>query len=358
MDNRRVFRQHILVTLVAPGLPWMAVIALLTSAVLFLLPLASLASWLLLLALLPVLKLFRLCLNWWAYSVVAVDGSNALTERSGIVKARQRVIPLTDFSPVMYEQPRWASILGLDMADITIATMDGRKVLPCMGDFSDLWIVIQSRGQEVPLKRPSLLVVLSRRFWRSMSVLGRWSFVSLLSLASTLFSLGRSALNWLTSTHGSWVSLADRPPQATRRRTTAPDFHFTVPRYRIAPRARARSPDSMVRRRAAHDGGYVYRETSFSPHTPSSAGLYAFFQQFIMTDGNWTVGHYEAPDSGRKYYPKGIQAHIARYYLDQLRQKWILIPVNGRERLSSRIRSVKDIQRLIPNLLEPLGKAA
>jgi hypothetical protein len=350
MGYRRVFRQHVLPTLLLPGLPWIAAITLLAGGVLFLLLYSPLAIGLLLPALFPVARLLRLYVRWLSYSVVAVAGSNTLTLRSGIVTAREQLIPLTDFSPAMYEQPRWAVALGLDLGSITIATMDGRKVFPRMGDFSELWTVIQSRGQIVPRGRPSALVAVGQVVWRSAVRGARWSLARLSSLVLALLARVRTRLGRRTS----------RRPPAARGGMAAPQhpFGLDLEVQRRAPRTGAGRPAPRDRRRARYDGGYIYRGTYFSPQTPSSAGLYAFCQQFVLTDGNWAAGHYQAADRTRRYYPNGIRDRLARLYLDQLRQKSILIPVNGRERLSSRIGSIRDIKRLIPVFPELPDRAA
>jgi hypothetical protein len=344
-------------TLVIPGLPWCAVTLLLIGAVLFLLAASPLALGLLVFIAFPTCKLLHLYLDWLAYSIVAVAGSTVLTERSGILTERERLIPLATFSTVEYERPKWASWLGLDFGDIQINAIGGPFVLRTMGGSADLWRVIKSRGQEVPPKRPSALYTLSAWLRRSVRSAGRRTAASLALLLSGLAHAGRAACCQSANSFRALLPLARRRRRATPQ--VEPD-HGSQPMatlQRSPGRAMARQRSRRNRLRIAADSNYMYKGTPFSQHSASRAGLYAFAEQFILT-GQWTPWVYHASDPGRQYYPKGISEQVARFYLDQLRQKSILITVNGRERLSSRIRSIRDIQRLIPDLRGPLGKAA
>lgn len=133
MGHSRVFRQHWLVKLVLPGLPWFSFIVLISVAVLYLLRYSHHALWLLVLVVFPFLKLLRLQLEWLGYSLSAVASSNVLTVRSGVLNAQERLIPLTQFATVTYEPPWWTSLFGLDVADAILGPIGGPYVLPSMG---------------------------------------------------------------------------------------------------------------------------------------------------------------------------------------------------------------------------------
>lgn len=109
------------------------------------------------------------------------------------------------------------------------------------------------------------------------------------------------------------------------------------------------------------DGGYIYKGASFSPVIPSYAGFCAFCEQFVLTDKNWTRWRYRIRNASRLYYPDSLSDRVARSYLRRLRQAFIVIPgPNGAsgERLSCRIHSIEDIQRLVPDFPEPVSRAA
>jgi hypothetical protein len=106
---------------------------------------------------------------------------------------------------------------------------------------------------------------------------------------------------------------------------------------------------------------YVYQGETFSPLIASYPGFYAFCQQFILTEGDWSPACYRARDTSRRYYRDGISPVLAHAYLTALREVCVLIPVrNGhaRERVSSRIHSIQDIKRLLPDLSARIGQAA
>jgi len=302
---RRVFRQHWLIKVALPGLPWFGFIMLISVTVLYLLRYSRHAHWLLVLVVFPLLKLFRLCWEWLGYSVIAVAGWSILTVRSGILNAQECLIPLTEFGTVTYQRPWWASLFGLDVADAIVGAIGGPYVLPSMGDFSDLWKVILSRGQIVPSKQPSALAVLLRLLWRSALALLRLTFTGLFTLGSSLISTRlrarRRAASWMRFTLN-----ADPPPTLSKAGTeqTGPTFpHHGVP-----------------------DGGYFYKGVSFSPLSPSYAGFCAFCHQFIIMDKNWTRWHYRARDASRRYYSDGIFDQVAQFYLHRLREACVLIP--------------------------------
>jgi len=323
MGNSRVFRQHWLLKLALPGFPWSGLLALISWAVVSLVRYSHYAPWLLILAVFPFLKLLWLYLAWLGYSIIAVAGSRVLTVRSGILNARERLIPLTEFATMTYERPWWASLFGLDVADIILGAIGGPYVLPSMGDFSDLWEVIKSRGQNVPAKQPSALAVLLRLLWRSVPVLLRLIFTGL----SSLVSLGRSALDWLARGFSDGASfLSHHVRRAPLRLAPFTDFDFAVNSPPGLSSTSGRPPDQASLRHEVPDGGYVYRGAPFSPQTPSYTGFCAFCEQFIIRDRNWTGWRYHVWDPSRRYYPNGISDHIVRSYLDRLRQEFILIP--------------------------------
>ena len=384
--ERRVFRQHWLIKLALPGFPWLVAIVLISLAVFYSLPYSRYAPGLFALALFPFLKLLRLYLAWLGYSVSATAGSNVLVERSGLLSVSERLIPLTQFATVAYERPWWASILPIDVANAIVGAIGGPYVLPTMGDFSDLWQVLQSRGQVVPCKRPSALAILPGLLWRSAHVLLRLTFTGLSLLVSLLVSLGRSALvlsrliftglpplvssllvfghtalDQLVKGLSDLASLVHRLRQARLHPAPFTGFSFTVDRLPGSPSAKARRLGLAALRHGGPDGGYFYKGVPFFSQTPSYAGFYAFCEQFILTDKNWTRWRYRARDSSRPYYPDGISDHIALFYLRRLRQACVLIPgPNGcsGERLSCRICSIEDIQHLAPDPPGPLSRAA
>jgi len=362
MGNSRVFRQHWLIKLALPGLPWFSLIGLISVAIPYLFLYSPHTLWLFTLAVFPCLKLLRLYLAWLGYSVSATAGSNVLVERSGLLNVSERLIPLTQFATVTYERPWWASLLRIDVANVTVGAIGGPYVLPSMSDFSDLWEVLQSRGQTVRPKRPSVFTVLPGLLWRSALVLLRRTFTGLFALGSSLASLGRSALDWLIAASANWVSsLTSTPPRARRRIASLVRFAFGTNPSPTLSRAGTEQADSAVPCHGLPDGGYLYRGVPFFPLTPSYDGFCAFCHQFVLADKNWIGSHYRAPDSSRRYYSNGISDHVACSYLDRLRQEFILIPgPNGcsGERLSCRIRSIEDIKRLIPDFSRDLDNIA
>ena len=360
MGNGRVFRKHWLVNSTLPGLPWFSLIVLISIAVFYLLCYSRHALWLFILAVFPFLKLSRLYLAWLGYSVSATAGSNVLVEHSGLLNVSERLIPLTQFATVTYERPWWASLLHMDVADAIVGAIGGPYVLPSMGDFSDFWVVLQSRGEEVPPKRPSAFAVLPGLLWRFALVLLRLTFTGLFALGSSLFSLGRSALDWLITVFTNWASsLASTRPQVRRRAVSSLHFAFSTNPAPTLSKTDTERAGSTVPCHRLPDDGYLYRGVPFSPLTPSYDGFCAFCHQFVLTDKNWTRWHYRARDASRQYYHDGIFDQAAHFYLCKLREACILIPgLNGcsGERLSVRIRSIEDIQRLIPDLSESLDK--
>jgi hypothetical protein len=359
MGNTRVFHQHWLTKLVLPGLPWFSFIVLISVAVLYLFHYSRHAPWLFILTVFSCLKLLRLYLAWLGYSVSATAGSNVLVERSGLLNVSERLIPLTQFATVSYERPWWASLLRIDVADVTVGAIGGPYLLPSMGDFSDLWEVLQSRGQTVRPKRPSVFTVLPSLLWRSALVLLRRTFTGLFALGSSLASLGRSTLDWLITAFANWASsLTSTPPRARHRTASSVRFAFGTNPSPTLSKASTEQADSAVSCHGLPDGGYLYRGVPFSPLSPSYDGFCAFCHQFVLTDKNWMRSYYRARDASRQYYPDGIFEQAAHFYLYKLREACILIPgPNGcsGERLSVRIRSIEDIQQLIPGLSRDLG---
>ena len=150
--------------------------------------------------------------------------------------------------------------------------------------------------------------------------------------------------DWATSSFG-------HLHQTLRRREPLKDFGFIAD----TPLGPLSAAMERLQQPTAHqdilDGGHIYQGMPFAAQTPSYVGFCAFCEQFIIGDKNWTRWHYRTRDPSRRYYPDGISDHVAQYYLDCLREASIIIPgPNGccGERLSCRIRSVGDIQRLIP----------
>ena len=359
--ERRVFRQHRLIKLALPGFPWLVAIVLISLAVFYSLPYSHYAPGLLAFTLFPFLKLLRLYLAWLGYSVSATAGSNVLVESSGLLSVSERLIPLTQFATVAYERPWWAPLLRIDVANAIVGAIGGPYVLPSMGDFSDLWQVLQSRGQIVPRKRPPALAILPGLLWRSAHVLLPLIFTGLSLLVCSLVRFGRTALDRLVKGLGDLASLVHRLRQTRLHPTPPTGFCFTVDPPPGPSSAKARRPGPAVLRHGDPDVGYFYKGMPFFSQTPSYAGFCAFCKQFLLTDRNWTRWRYRASDPSRRYYPDGVSDHAARSYLRKLRLACVLIPgPNGcsGERLSCRIRSIKDIERLVPDFPEPPSKAA
>lgn len=293
MGNSRVFRQNWLIKLALPGLPWFGFIVLISVAVLYLFRYSRHALWLFILAVFPFLKLSRLYLAWLGYSVSATAGSNVLVEHSGLLNVSERLIPLTQFATVTYERPWWASLLHMDVADAIVGAIGGPYVLPSVGDFSNLWEVLQSRGQIVPPKRPSVFVALLGLLLRYGLVLLRLTFTGLVALGSFLVSLGRSAFDWLIATSVNWASsLASTRPQARRRAVSSVHFAFSTNPAPTLSKTDTERAGSTVPCHGLPDDGYLYRGVPFSPLTPSYDGFCAFCHQFVLTDKNWTRWHY------------------------------------------------------------------
>jgi len=360
--ERRGFRQHWLVGLALPGFPWLALIALIFFAVLFFLPYSRSAPGLFVFTVFPLLKLFQLYTAWLGYSISVTAGSNVLRERSGVFSVTERLIPLTQFGTVEKKQPWWASVLHIDVGNIKVGAMGGPYILRSIGDFSDLWQVLQSRGETVPYRRPSALAVLTGLLWHAALVLSHSIFTRLSFRVSRLNSWGSSVASQVTKGLGDWVSsLSYRLGQPARQPAPVRVFGFTVDTLPGPSRASTACSDPSSACRGFSNGGYVYEGKPFSPLTSSSPGFCAFCEQFVLTDRNWTGGHYCARNLSRAYYPSGIAEHIACSYLDSLRQAFILIPgPNGssEERLSCRIRSIEDIKCLASDFAEPLSEVA
>jgi hypothetical protein len=356
--DRRVFRRHWLIKLALPGSPWLMVITLLSFAVLHLLPYSRYAPGLFVLAAFPLIRLFQLYLAWLGYSVSATVGSNVIVERSGFLNVSENLIPLTRFGTVAYERPWWAFLFRIDIGDAIVGAMGGPFTLRSMGNFSDLWTVLQSKGQIVPPQRPPALAVLLELLWRCV---GGPAKVTLQGLSFPI-SWGRSVIKTMTRRFSNWVSsLVRHLRQPPHRPVSRAAFGFTVNMQS--------EPSSMKVRRfvptdpchSVPDGDYIYKGESFSPVTLSQAGFWAFCEQFVLMDKNWTRWRYRTRDSSRLYYPGGISDHVARFYLRRLRQAYVLIPgPNGcsGERVSCRIHSIGDIQRLVPDFPGPLNKTA
>jgi hypothetical protein len=355
--ERRVFRQHWLIKLVLPGLPWLVAIALISLAVLYCLPYSCYAPVLFAFAGVPFLKLFRLYLAWLGYSVSATTGSNVLVERSGLLSVSERLIPLTQFATVAYERPWWASLLPIDVGNAIVGAIGGPYVLPSMDDFSDLWEILQSRGQIVPHKRPSKLTILLALLWRSALVLSRLIFTGLSLLLSSLVTFGRTTLYWLVRGFSDLASsITNRLRQIYRLPAPFAGSGFTTDPLHETSSVDARRPSKTALRYAVPDCGHIYKGIPFTSQILSYAGFCAFCEQFVLTDNNWTRWHYRTPDPSRLYYPDGVSDHAALSYLHELRLACVLIPgPNGSsgERLSCRIRCIEDIKHLVPYFLEP-----
>jgi hypothetical protein len=362
MDSRRVFRRHWLIKLALPGLPWLILVALVSLAVVYCLPYSRYAPVLFAFALLPLRNLLRLYLTWLDYSVSISNGSKVLVERSGLLSVSERRVPLTEIATVEYERPWWAPILGIDVGDAIVGAMGADLVLSSMGDFSDLWAVIESKGRVVPPKRPSALAALLELLGRYAPVLLRAIFTGLSFLVSSMVSLGHSAIDRVMRRFSEWASfLTNRLHQATRGPATVTGFDSTVNARPEPSSTKARRSRPVALHPDLPDGGYIYKGASFSPVIPSYPGFCAFCEQFLLTDKNWTSWRYRIRDASRLYYPDSLSDRVARSYLSRLRQACIVIPgPNGAsgERLSCRIHSIEDIQCLVPDFPEPIGKAA
>jgi hypothetical protein len=294
-----VFRRHKGLTLFLPGSAWLALLVLVCATAFYLAQYSKWALWLLTLTAIPLFKLLQLYLAWLSYSVVFVPGDQAITECSGLVGAFERRIPLSDFNTIECERPWWARLLHIDVGDATLGVIGGPFALQRMGNLRELWALLESRGQSYVVQ--------------SQQAPPRPPYP-----ASKSTALAPVA-----------VKVA-RP-----RRTNGGQMHTAPPRM-IAP------VDS-----------YSYEGNAFSPSAISYAGFCAFCQQFILMDGDWASEHYRARNPSRRYYCEGISESIAGSYLLALKAACILIPgSNGhaRGRLSSRIRSIEDIQEIVPDI--------
>jgi hypothetical protein len=358
---RRVFRRHRLIKLYLPGLPWLTSIALISVAALRLAPYSSYALWLFVLAVLPLLKLLRLCLAWLGYSVTAVAGSGVLVERSGLLGYLERKVPITEFGTIECRKPWWAALFGLDVADVTVGAMGSPLVLRCIGDFSDLWTVLQSKGQTVPPRRAPPLIAFLKFLGRALSALSRLLFKGLHWAISGLIALGCLAIPVLARKFVHWAHiLANHVRQARRSQMPSPDPGLSQSPTAPSPRGNGRHAAQAIAHRSAPGNGSTYQGEAFSPLTCSAPGFCAFCEQFVLADKNWTREHYGAQDLSRRYYRNGISDPVACFYLRTLKQACVLIPgPNGhsRERLSCRIRSIEDILCLIPGLSDSLNRA-
>jgi len=362
MDSRRVFRQHPLIKLALPGLPWLILVALISLAVVYCLPYSRYAPVLFAFALLPLFNLLRLYLGWLDYSVSISNGSKVLVERSGLLGVMERRVPLTEIATVESQRPWWGPLLGIDIGNAIVGALGGNLVLSSMGDFSDLWAILESKGGVIPPKRPSVLTFVLMLLGHYALVLLRAIFTGLSSLVSSTVSLGRSTIAQLVRRLNDWVpALLSRLHQAARGPATVPGSDPAVHARPAPPSMKARRSHPVALYPDLPDGGYIYKGASFSPVIPSYAGFCAFCEQFVLTDKNWTRWRYRIRNASRLYYPDSLSDRVARSYLRRLRQAFIVIPgPNGAsgERLSCRIHSIEDIQRLVPDFPEPVSRAA
>jgi hypothetical protein len=296
---RRVFRRHKGLALFLPGSLWFALFGLICAAALYLARYSKWALWVLLLAAIPVFKLLQLYLTWLSYSVVFVPRDKVLVERLGLVGVSERRIPLSDFSTFECERPWWARLLGIDVGDATLGVIGGPFTLQHMGNFGELWALVESKGQPVAV----------------------------------------------------WTQPAQRqPPRPAPRSTELAPVTAKAAKPR---RTNGGQSHAALTHTLAPVDSYVYKGMAFSPSAISYAGFCAFCQQFVLFDRDWSIAHCRVPNPDRFYYRDGISASIAGSYLLTLREACILIPgPNGhsRERVSCRIHSIQEIQELVPDI--------
>jgi hypothetical protein len=355
MAYKRTFRKHRFIGLMLPSSPWIAALALLAGGMLFLLPNPFMASLLALTTPLPAYKLLRVFFAWYDDSVTIEAGEHYLVMRKGRVGMQEQRIPLSGSFPATYNRPRWATLFHLDLADVTIAAIGGPYVMPHMGNFADLWTAVTSLGEEVPEKHPIGLSLGLTQLSHGLLTLLYRAASGLASLSHDLqVLLQRASASLLASTRRipkHRIQNAARPSESVHSRIPDVDIrqnvdHPTNRSLPIWPPA-----DLAVAETGVPDGGYFYKGTSFSAHTPSHAGFMAFCECFVLA-GNWSFWNYRRSDPKRPYYPDGIAESVAVMYLACLRQNMILIPVSnghGAERLSARARSIQNIENIILN---------
>jgi hypothetical protein len=250
----------------------------------------------------------------------------------------------------------------MNAGTVTIHASGGPYELKSMGNFSDLWKAIESRGLEVPEKRPSILF----RFLDSLSLIAFNLFK--IAGAVLLFILSQiiSVITLITNRGGKWQtekirSLTHGLLELQRSYQREALYYADAPTLDKARHVRARHPTVEVLESSANTDGYTYKGVRFHYSRFSNAGFYAFCEQFVLIDRNWTVWNYRVANVNRKYFPDGISEHVARAYLKMLREADILIPVPRRgmpDRLSNRINTIKDIKRAVSHFTETLSKAA
>jgi hypothetical protein len=248
-----------------------------------------------------------LYLVWWQYSVVATAGESTLVERAGLANITEQRIPLSDFSGSRKHRAWWARLLRIDVGDAILDGIGGPFELRRMGNFADLWAVIESQGQRLS------------------------------------------------------AAQASAPPQSTQPLTPSREPRYGQARL-LEPQAASVQTVRVIGlpQPSVHED-YVYQGEVFSPLIASYPGFYAFCEQFVLTERDWTAECYRARDASRRFYRDGISPVLAHAYLTALREACILIPArNGhaRERMSSRIHSIQDIQRLLPDLSMRISQVA
>jgi hypothetical protein len=304
---QKVFRRHKGLALYLPGSPWLALLAGVSAGALYLARRSTYALWLLALGLLPLFKMLQLYLSWQRYSVVATAGKHTLIEYTGLFNKQERRIPLTDFSSIESYRPWWARMLHIDVGDAVLNAMGGPFELRGMGEFDSLWAAITSQGQSLVKDQPAAPP----------------------------------------------EPPAPLSPAHAARPVEVPLLEPQVQPIQVVQLLALSAP--------APREDYAYQGRVFSPFIPSYPGFYAFCEQFLFLECNWSAECYRTPNPNRRYYRDGISPSLAQAYLDVLRETCILIPGrNGTapDRVSCRIQSIRDIQRLLPDLSTRIGQAA
>jgi hypothetical protein len=351
--ERRVFRKHWFFRLATPGFPWLVATVLSSLAVLYSLHHVGYVLGFCAVAVLPFLKLLQLIFAWLGYSVSATAGSNVLTERSGFLNVTERLIPMTQIASIEYKKPWWATLLHIDVANVSVGSVDDQYLLSFMGDFRDLWQVLQSRGDIVPRRRASTSVTLLGALWRSLHFLVCLAIGGVMLAVSRLVASGSSVADQVAGKLRELTYQASDLLDPHRHCEPISTFGLAVNRSPADARVEDGCPSLAFVSSGVNDGDYVYKGLYFSHHVATNVGFYAFCEQFILMNKNWEKHHYNSSDKSRRYYPCGISEQIAHYYLEMLRNAHILIPgPNGcsGERVSCRIRCIEDIEELVPDI--------
>lgn len=341
MKNGRSFRKHMFLEIALPVLPSLVLAALLGAGAVVVLPSPLPAIALVIPALLFLGRLGELYYRWIRYRLVISEGAGCVEEHCGVLRVQRRRIPLNRMVSVEYNQSLWVRLLGLDAGDVVVNAMGGPFEFTRIGCFRDLQLALDSDGMQVRVAARSAPLPAVVIAWL-MRTAGRGA-------ATGATVVQRAAAGTARRAYGFARTVPGLAKGARAREYAAHQFQMEVVPPASSQHGRAPARPRPLAENLPDDG-YIFRGEPFSASRTSYAGLLAFTQQFVLDESEWSMWRYRARDPRRRYYPQGVTEPVAAHYLERLRQEYILIRVgNGhhRERLSSRVRSIEDVRRIL-----------